>query len=49
VGKKRVTITRYELGGVDIPLSVLGAIAKALNIPVHKLLEPNGKDGTAQP
>ena len=49
VGKRRVTITRYELGSVDIPLSVLGAIAKALNIPVRKLLEPNSKSDAAQP
>jgi transcriptional regulator with XRE-family HTH domain len=49
VGKQRVTITRYELGGVDIPVSVLGEIAKALKVPVRKLLEPNGKHDAAQP
>jgi transcriptional regulator with XRE-family HTH domain len=48
VGKRRVTITRYELGNVDIPVSVLGAIAKALKVPVRKLLESNGKDDAGQ-
>jgi transcriptional regulator with XRE-family HTH domain len=49
VGKKRVTITRYELGGVDIPVSVLGEIAKTLKVPVSKLLESGGEDDAAQP
>ena len=49
VGKRRVTITRYELGSVDIPVSVLGEIAKALKVPVRKLLESNGKDDAVQP
>jgi transcriptional regulator with XRE-family HTH domain len=49
IGKRRVTITRYELGSVDIPVSVLGEIAKALKVPVRKLFEPNDKDDTAQP
>ena len=49
MGKQRVTITRYELDGVDIPLSVLRAIGKALKVPVRKLLEPNGKDDIGQP
>jgi transcriptional regulator with XRE-family HTH domain len=48
VGKRRVTITRYELGSVDIPVSVLGAIAKALEIPVRQLLESNDADDAAQ-
>jgi transcriptional regulator with XRE-family HTH domain len=49
VGKRRVTITRYELGSVDIPVSVLGEIAKALKISVHRFLESHGKDGAAPP
>ena len=48
VGKRRVTITRYELGSVDIPVSVLGAIAKALKVPVRQLLESNDTDDAAQ-
>jgi transcriptional regulator with XRE-family HTH domain len=47
VGKRRVTITRYELGSVDIPLSVLEGIAKALRVPIRKLLEPHGNADTA--
>jgi transcriptional regulator with XRE-family HTH domain len=49
VGKQRVTITRYELGGIDIPVSMLGEIAKALNVPLRKLLESYDKDDAAQP
>ena len=49
VGKQRVTMTRYELGGIDIPVSVLGEIAKALNVPLRKLLGPSSKAGPAQP
>jgi transcriptional regulator with XRE-family HTH domain len=48
VGKRRVTITRYELGSVDIPVSVLGEIAKALKVPIGKLLESNSTDDAAQ-
>jgi transcriptional regulator with XRE-family HTH domain len=48
VGKQRVTITRYELGGIDIPVSVLGEIAKALNVPLRKLLESHDKDDAVQ-
>ena len=29
VGKRRVTITRYELGSVDLPVSVLQELARA--------------------
>jgi transcriptional regulator with XRE-family HTH domain len=49
MGKRRVTITRYELGSVDIPVSVLRGIAKALKVPVGKLFESSGTDDTAQP
>jgi transcriptional regulator with XRE-family HTH domain len=49
VGKRRVTITRYELGSVDLPVSVLQAIARALQVPVHQLLESHGEDDGAQP
>jgi transcriptional regulator with XRE-family HTH domain len=49
VGKRRVTITRHELGSVDIPVSVLGEIAKALKGPVGKLFESVDKDDAAQP
>jgi transcriptional regulator with XRE-family HTH domain len=49
VGKRRVTITRYELGSVDIPVSVLGEIAKALKVPVGTLFESSGTDDAAQP
>jgi transcriptional regulator with XRE-family HTH domain len=49
VGKRRVTITRYELGSVDIPVSVLGEIAKALKVPVRKLFDSSGSDDAAQP
>lgn len=48
-GKQRVTITRDEPGGVDIPVSVLGEIAKALQVPVRKLFAPSGKDNAARP
>lgn len=38
VGKNRVTITKYELGQIDIPLSVLQQIAKGLKVPLRTLL-----------
>jgi transcriptional regulator with XRE-family HTH domain len=47
VGKRCVTMTRYELGRVDIPVSTLGVIATAPNIPVRTLLESNGQDDAA--
>ena len=37
-GKKRVTIIRYELDAIDIPLSVLVAIAQGLKVPPRQLL-----------
>jgi len=38
VGKKRVTIIRYEMDAIDIPLSVLVAIAQGLKVPPRQLL-----------
>jgi transcriptional regulator with XRE-family HTH domain len=37
-GKKRVTIIRYELDAIDIPRSVLVAIAQGLKVRPRQLL-----------
>jgi transcriptional regulator with XRE-family HTH domain len=49
IGKRRAAITRYELGSVDLPVSVLQEIARALQVPVHQLLESHGEDDGAPP
>lgn len=38
IGKKRHTVAEYELGVINIPLSVLYDIAKALKVRVAVLL-----------
>jgi transcriptional regulator with XRE-family HTH domain len=49
LGKRRATMTRYELGSVATPVSALGKIAEALKDPVRNLLASNGKDDEARP
>jgi hypothetical protein len=47
VGKRRVPLTRDELGSVILPVSMLGEIAKVLNVPIHKVFQSAAR--TTQP
>ena len=42
IGKSRGNVSRYELGQVNIPLRMLIAIARVLDVPIGALVDTNG-------
>jgi transcriptional regulator with XRE-family HTH domain len=44
IGKDRSVIARYEDGGIDMPVSVIAAIAGALDVPVAEFFAEGGSE-----